>query len=174
LSVKVIHGAIGAVSESDVMMAAASDGIVLAFHSPVSTDIKRTADHEGVRIREYAILYELLDEVEKLLQGLVEPEEQESILGHLEVRGVFLRKKSEQIIGGKVTDGIIKRVFFRLQRGDQQVGTGRIVSLKHIDKDIKEAKEGTECGMRVEITVPVEEGDVLEAYLRELKRKEPL
>lgn len=172
LSVKVIHGAVGAVSKNDVMMAAASDGLVLAFHSPVSTDIKRMAEQEGVRIREYAILYELLDEVEKLLQGLVEPVEEEQVLGHLEVRGIFLRKKSEQIIGGKVRDGIIKRVFFRLQRGGQEVGTGRIVSLKHVDKDIKEAKEGTECGMRVEISVPVEEGDVLEAYVRELRRRE--
>jgi translation initiation factor IF-2 len=172
LSVKVIHGAIGAVSESDVMMAAASDGIVLAFHTGVSLDVLRTAEREGVKVREYLVLYELLDEVEKLLRGLVEPEEQETVLGHLEVRGVFLTKKSEQIIGGKVTDGIIKRVPFRLQRDNVQIGTGRILSLKHVDKDIKEAKEGSECGMRVESSVPVMEGDVLEAYLREFKKRD--
>ncbi len=172
LSVKVIHGAIGAVSESDVMMAAASDGIVFAFHTGVSLDVLRTAEREGVKVREYLVLYELLDEVEKLLRGLVEPEEQETVLGHLEVRGVFLTKKSEQIIGGKVTDGIIKRVPFRLQRDNVQIGTGRILSLKHVDKDIKEAKEGSECGMRVESSVPVMEGDVLEAYLREFKKRD--
>jgi translation initiation factor IF-2 len=93
------------------------------------------------------------------------------VLGHLEVRGVFLTKKSEQIIGGKVTDGIIKRVQFRLLREDQVVGTGRITSLKHVDKDIKEAKEGQECGMRVESSVPVVEGDRLEVFNRELRRK---
>ncbi len=172
ISVKVIHGAIGAVSENDVMMAAASDGVIFAFHAPVSPDVLRSAEREGVKIRQYTILYELLDEVDGLLKGLVEPEEQESVLGHLEVRGVFLTKKSEQIIGGKVTDGVIKRLPFRLMRDGAEIGTGRILSLKHVDKDIKEAKEGSECGMRVETSIPVQEGDVLEAYLRELKKKE--
>ncbi|MDB4979157.1 MAG: infB [Candidatus Peribacteria bacterium] len=172
LSVKVIHGAIGAVSESDVMMAAASEAVVMAFHSNVSSDVLRTADREGVQVRQYTIVYELLDEVDRLLKGLIEPVEEEKILGHLEVRGVFLTKRSEQIIGGKVTDGSIKRVAFRLQRGGEQVGTGRILSLKHIDKDIKEAKEGSECGMRIESSMPVIEGDVLEAYHRELKKRE--
>ncbi len=172
VTVKVIHGAIGAVSESDVMMAAASDGIVLAFHTTVAPEVLRTAEREGVKVRQYRILYELLDEVEALLKGLIEPTEQESILGHLEVRGVFLTKKSEQIIGGKVLDGVIKRVPFRHRRGDLDIGTGRITSLKHIDKDIKEAKEGSECGMRVESSVPVEVGDVLEAYTREFKKRE--
>jgi translation initiation factor IF-2 len=172
INVKVIHGAIGSVSESDVMMASASDGVILAFNVPVSADVLRTAEREGVKVRQYAIVYQLLDEVDALLKGLVEAVEEEVILGHLQVRGIFLRKKSEQIIGGKVMDGIIKRVQFRLQRSGEQVGVGRIMSLKHIDKDIKEAKEGSECGMRVDISVPVEEGDVLEAYHRELKRKE--
>lgn len=172
VSVKVIHGAIGSVTESDVMMAAASDGIILAFHAPVSADVLRTAEREDVKVRQYTIVYELLDEVDRLLKGLVEPVEEEKILGHLEVRGIFLTKKSEQIIGGKVKDGIIKRVPFRLQRAGQELGVGRIVSLKHVDKDIKEAKEGSECGMRVELSIPILEGDILEAYVRELKRKE--
>ncbi|MDO8648967.1 MAG: translation initiation factor IF-2 [Candidatus Peregrinibacteria bacterium] len=171
VGVKVIHAAVGAVSESDVMMTAASEGMVLAFHAPVSPDVQRTADREGVKVRQYTVLYDLLEEVTRLLEGLVEPEEEESILGHLEVRGVFLSKKSEQIIGGKVMDGMIKRVSFRLQRGGAEIGTGRITSLKHVDKDIKEAKEGSECGMRVESSVPIEVGDTLEAYVRELKRK---
>ncbi|MBI3816493.1 translation initiation factor IF-2 [Candidatus Peregrinibacteria bacterium] len=172
VSVKIIHGAIGAVSESDVMMASASDGVVFAFHASVSADVRRTAEREGVKIREYAIVYELLDEVNRLLKGLVEPEEEEKVLGHLDVKGVFLRKKSEQIIGGRVSDGLLKRVPFRLQRGGTVIGAGRILSLKHVDKDLREAKEGGECGLKVEIAVPVEEGDVIEAYVRELKRKE--
>lgn len=178
VNVKVIHSAVGGVSENDVMMAAASDGIVLAFHVPVPPEVLRTAEREGIEVRQYRILYELLDEVSALLTGLVQPVEQESILGHLQVRGVFLTKHSEQIIGGKVTDGAIKRVPFRLQRPSsgsgelEVVGTGRILSLKHVDKDIKEAKEGSECGMRVDTTTPVQEGDVLEAYIREFKKKE--
>ncbi len=176
VSVNIIHGAIGSVTESDVMMASASEGIVLSFHTPVPVDVQRTAEREGIQVRQYEILYELLDEVEKLLQGLIEPIEEEKILGHLEVRGIFLNKKSEQIIGGKVTDGILKRVQFRLMRpsgsGENIIGTGRITSLKHVEKDIREAKEGQECGMRVESTVPVQEGDRLEAFVRELRRKE--
>ena len=187
VSAKVIHAAVGSVSESDVMMAAASEGIVLSFNAPVSNDVLRTAEREGVKVLQYSIVYELLEEVDRLLKGMIEPVEEEKIVGHLEVRGVFLTKKKEQIIGGKVMDGVIKRVLFRLMRPSThstssgqagsgqvmaEVGTGRITSLKHVDKDIKEAKEGTECGMRVEISVPVLEGDTLEAYTRELKRKE--
>ncbi len=169
VTVKIIHRAIGPVSETDVMMAAASEAIVLAFN--VSGDVP-SAERQGVEVREYEVLYRLLDDVTALLAGLVEPVEAETILGHLEVRGVFLRKKSEQIIGGKVTDGTIKRLPFRLMRDGAQIGTGRITSLKHIDKDIKEAKEGTECGMRVESSIEIQEGDVLEPYLREWKKKE--
>jgi translation initiation factor IF-2 len=173
VTAKIIHGAVGAVTESDVMMASATDGgIVLSFNAPVSVDVERTAEREGVKVREFSILYELLDEVDKLLKGLVEPEEEEKVVGHLEVRGVFLTKKSEQIVGGRVRDGIIKRVPFRIIRDEKSIGTGRITSLKHVERDIKEAKEGTECGCRVETTVAIQEGDVLEAYMRELKRKE--
>ncbi len=172
VNAKVIHAAIGAVSESDVMMAAASDGIVLSFNAPVSPEVLRTAEREGVQVRQYNIVYELLEEVDRLLKGLIEPEEEEKVTGHLEVRGVFLRKKNEQIIGGKVFDGFLKRVPVRIFREDKEIGAGRITSLKHVDKDIKEAKEGTECGLRVETTVPIMEGDRLEGYTRELKRKE--
>ncbi|MFA6259065.1 MAG: translation initiation factor IF-2 [Candidatus Peribacteraceae bacterium] len=172
VNVKVIHSAVGGVSENDVMMASASDGIVVAFHVPVPVGAKRLAEREGVKVRSYDIIYALLDDIDALLLGLVEPEEQERVLGHLAIRGVFLTKRSEQIVGGKVTDGIIKRVPFRIQRDGQDVGTGRITSLKKVDKDIKEAKEGTECGMKVETSIPLQEGDVLEAYIQEFKRKE--
>lgn len=172
VTVKVIHGGVGAVTESDVMMASASDGMVIAFHADISMEVRKTAEREGVEVREHVILYELLDEVEALLKGLVVPVEEESVLGHLEVKGVFFRKKNEQIVGGKVTDGILKRVPFRLQRGGQVIGTGRITSIKHVDKDIKEAKEGTECGLRVESALPILEGDILEAYMREFRKKE--
>lgn len=170
VQVKVIHAAIGAVSENDVMMASASSALVLAFHAAVPSAVQRTAEREGVRIREYDVIYTLLEDVATLLTGLMEPEEQEKILGHLEVKGVFLTKKSEQIIGGRVTDGVIKRLPFRLMRGEETVGQGRILSLRRADNDIKEAKADSECGMRVDVTVPVEEGDVIEVYLRSFKK----
>ena len=169
--VKVIHAAVGNVSENDIMMAAASDGIVIGFHVSVPTPVHQTADREGVEVREYDVVYTLFDDIQGLLKGLVEPVEEEKIYGHLEVKGVFMTKKSEQVIGGKVTDGLIKRLPFRLMREEEEVGTGRITSLRKSEKDIKEAKEGTECGMRVEASIPVQEGDILEVYLRELKKK---
>jgi len=172
VQVKVIHGAIGAVSESDVMMASASEALVLAFRCLVPPAVMRTADREGVQIRQYEVIYTLLDEVQGLLEGLLVPEEQEKIMGHVEVKGVFLTKKSEQIIGGRVTDGIVKRLPYRLQRNGEVVGQGRIVSLKKVDQDIKEAKADTECGMRVETSIPIEMGDILEVYHREFKKKD--
>lgn len=171
VSAKVIHSAMGAVSESDVMMAAASDGVVIAFNVPVATNVREVADHEGVEIREYDIIYKLLEEVNDLLQGLLEPEELEKVIGHLEVKGVFYAHKDEQIIGGKVVDGLIKRVLFKVIREGKEVGSGRITSLKHVDKDIKEAKEGSECGMRVEITTAIIVGDILEVFAKEFKKK---
>ncbi len=169
---KVIHAAIGSITESDVMMAAASKGIVVGFHVDAPLSVQKTADREGVKIQNYDIIYKLFEEMELLLKGLIQPVEEEKVTGHLEVRGVFLTKKSEQIIGGKVTDGYLKRTPFRLVRGGETVGTGRITSLKNIDKDIKEAKEGAECGMRVTSNVPVEMGDVLEAYVKEFVKAE--
>ncbi len=169
---KVIHSAVGAVSESDVMMASASQALVLSFHAPVNAAVERTAEREGVSIKQYDIIYNLLEDVQGLLEGLLIPEEQEKILGHLEVKAIFLTKKSEQIIGGRVTDGVVKRVTFRLMRAGAQVGTGRILSLKRADTDIKEAKADSECGMRVDTSVPVEVADILEVYNREFKKKE--
>jgi translation initiation factor IF-2 len=171
VAAKVIHGGIGAVTESDVSMAAASDGIVLAFNVPVSSEVRRTAERESVAIRTYDVIYELLEEVDQLLRGLLEPEELEHVLGHLEVRGVFYMKKSDQIIGGRVLDGIVKRLSFRILREGKEIGIGRITSLKHVDTDIKEAKEGSECGLKVETASSIAVGDQLEVFVREFKKK---
>lgn len=167
---KIIHGAIGDISESDVMMAAASGGIVVGFNVDAPSTVMKTADREGVKIKLYDIIYKLLEEMELLLKGLIEPVEEEKVTGHLEVRGVFLTKKNEQIIGGKVTDGYIKRTPFRVMRDGQLVGTGRVMTLKNVDKDIKEAKEGAECGMRVTTTVTIELGDSLELFTKEFSK----
>ncbi len=171
VTVKVVHAAIGGVTETDVMMASASDGIVVAFHAPVPLSSQKTAEREGVKIREYDVIYTLLSEIDALLDGLIEPEEDEKIYGHLTIKGVFMTKKNEQVVGGIVTDGSIKRLSFRLLRAGELAGTGRITSLRKVDKDIKEAQEGTECGLRTESTILLLEGDVLEVYLKEFKRK---
>ncbi len=169
---KVIHAAIGDISESDVMMAAASGGIVVGFNADAPLAVAKTAEREGVKIKQYDIIYKLLEDLELLLKGLIEPVEEERVTGHLEIRGVFFTKKDEQIIGGKVTDGSIKRTPFRVIRAGQAVGTGRMTSLKLVDKDIKEAKEGMECGLRVNATTSIEMDDVLEMYVREFTKAE--
>lgn len=173
VAVKVIHAGIGRVTETDVMMAAASDGVCVAFHVGVAPEVDRTAEREGVQVRQYDVVYALLDDIEGLVKGLVEPVEEEQVLGHLEVKEVFMTKKNEQVIGGRVITGSVKRLPFRIIRGedDEEVGTGRITSLRKVDKDIKEATEGTECGMRTEANPLIEPGDVLEVFLRELKKK---
>jgi len=167
---KVIHAAIGDVSESDVMMASAGEAIVVGFNVDSSAAVARTAEREGVKIKHYDIIYKLLEDLELLLKGLIVPVEEEKVIGHLEVRGVFFTKGSEQIVGGMVRDGILKRTPFRLLRAGEVVGTGRITSLKHVEKDIKEAKEGMECGMRVTTSISIENEDVLEAYTKEFTR----
>ncbi|MEK7137283.1 MAG: translation initiation factor IF-2 [Patescibacteria group bacterium] len=172
ISPKVIHSAVGGITEGDVMMAAASAGIVFGFNTEVSTHVEKLATKHGVQVRLYDVIYTLLDETQALLQGLIEPVEQERITGHLEVRGTFFQEKGEQLIGGKVTDGTIKRLPFRLFREGKQIGTGRITSLRHVERDIKEAKEGSECGLRIESDVTVAIGDTIEAYVKELKKKE--
>ncbi len=167
---KVIHAAIGDISESDVMMASAGEAVVIGFNVEASLAVGRTADREGVKIKHYDIIYKLLEDVELILKGLIEPVEEEKITGHLEIRGVFLTKKSEQIVGGKVMDGVIKRTPFRILRAGELVGTGRITSLKNVEKDIKEAKEGAECGMRVTVSIGLELGDMLEGFTKEFTK----
>ncbi len=167
---KVIHAAIGDVSESDVMMASAGEAVVIGFNVDSSAAVVRTAEREGVKIKHYDIIYKLLEDLELLLKGLIIPVEEEKVIGHLEVRGVFFTKGSEQIVGGMVRDGILKRTPFRLLRAGEVVGTGRITSMKHVEKDIKEAKEGMECGMRVTTSIAIEVDDVLEAYTKEFTR----
>lgn len=170
VQVKIIHSAVGSVTDTDVMMAAASDGMVVGFHVEASPQVYKTAEREGIEIKLYDVIYKLLEDTDLLLKGLVEPDEEEVIAGHLEVRGVFLKKKNEQIIGGKVTDGTLKRLPFRVMRDGIAVGTGRITSLKQVDKDIKEAREGIECGMRVDTSVTIEMGDTLEVFRKEFKK----
>ncbi|OGJ57326.1 translation initiation factor IF-2 [Candidatus Peribacteria bacterium RIFCSPLOWO2_12_FULL_55_15] len=169
--VKVIHGGVGAVTESDVMLAAASGTLIIAFHAPVTASIIKTAEAQHVRIREYEVIYALLEDIAGIMQGLLVPEEEEKVLGHLEVKGVFFMKKNEQIIGGRVTDGVAKRVTFRLHRADKVLGQGKITSLRKVEKDVKEVGDGSECGLKVEFPMPIELGDVLEIFSKEFRKR---
>ena len=144
VGVKVILSGVGNVSESDVMMAAAAGGIVMAFHTSMNPNVKHVAERENVEVLNYTIIYKLLEDVRKIVSGLLEPEIIETILGKAEVRQIFLTKKKEMIVGCKVTEGVVKKEKVRVFRGEEKVGEGQITTLKKVDKSVQEVQEGND------------------------------
>jgi len=172
VAVKVIHSGVGNVTESDVMMASASNGLVIGFHVLVPTQVKRMAEREKTDIVIYKIIYELLDNITKLLTGMLEPEVVEVILGHAEVKQIFLTKKKEMIVGCKVKDGkMVNKVKIRILRKDEKVGDGEILSLQRGQELEKEVTEGNDCGIKYHGSIPIQEGDIIEAYKTEEHKK---
>jgi len=167
VAVKVILAGVGNITESDVMMAAAANGIVMGFHVEVNLAVRRTAERENVEILHYTVIYKLLDDIKKILTGMLEPEEIETILGRAEVRKVFMTEKKQMIVGCKVLSGHIERVKVRVFRKGEKVGDGTINTLKHFEKNVNEVTEGNECGVMYSGFMPLEEGDELEAYKME-------
>lgn len=180
VAVKVIHSGVGSVTESDIMMASASKGVILAFHCDFdSVHAGKTAEREGVEVRVYTVIYDLIEDVKKFLTGLIEPELIEVILGRAEVKQVFFSKKKEMIVGCKVVSGkLVNKAKMRIIRGkkeegeDNVVGEGVIDSLRKVDDVVKEINEGNDCGIKYHGNVILEEGDVLEAYTQEEKKRE--
>jgi translation initiation factor IF-2 len=147
-------------------MAAASKGLVVAFHTDFdSAYVKKTAEREGVEVRNYKIIYKLLEDIAQILTGLLEPEIVRVVLGRAELRQVFLTKKKEIIIGCKVLSGKLQN------KAKHIVGTGIIDSLRKVDEIVKEIGEGNECGIKFIGDVALEEGDLLEAFAEEEKRR---
>lgn len=167
VGVKVILSGVGNITESDVMMAAAGQGIVMGFHVEVHANVRKIAEREGVEVLSYTVIYKLLDDIRKILTGLLEPEEIEVILGKAEVKRIFLTKKKEMIIGCKVIQGHIEKVKLRIFRKEEKVGEGQVVSLKKVDLTVHEVHEGNECGILYTGFLPLQEGDILEAYKKE-------
>jgi translation initiation factor IF-2 len=167
VKVKVIHAGVGGVTESDVMLAAAGKGIIIGFNVVPETGVALLAEQEGVEIRRYSIIYELLDEVRKSMEGLLAPIQQEKIVGHAEVRQVFTISKVGVIAGCGVKDGSVPRgASIRLVRDSVVVYTGKIESLKRFKDDAKEVTEGNECGISIGYN-DIKEGDVFEAFIIE-------
>ncbi|MFH1375942.1 MAG: translation initiation factor IF-2 [Patescibacteria group bacterium] len=170
---KVIHGGVGDVSETDVLMSAAADGLLIAFHTKVPSAVAKLADREGVSIRKHTIIYKVLDEIEKLLSGLLDPEEVETELGELEVRGIFFTKGKEQTVGGGVKTGIMQNgVSVRILRNGKLIDEGRITSLKRDQESVHEVKEGFECGLKIQLgKEKIKEGDIVQAWKVEKKER---
>ncbi|MFH1284591.1 MAG: translation initiation factor IF-2 [Candidatus Peregrinibacteria bacterium] len=179
VAVKVIHSGAGSVTRSDIMMAAASGGMVVAFHSDFdSPHVKKTADREGVEVRMYSVIYDLLGDIKKILSGLLEPEIERVVIGRASVKQIFLTKKKDMIIGCKVLSGKIEnKGKITVIRGknatdeDNIAGEGMIESLRKVDEVVKEIGEGNDCGIKFSGDVKLEDGDILEIYKEVEKRR---
>lgn len=168
LRVKILHTGAGNISESDVMLASASDAIVVGFGVQVDQAARRLAEQEGVDIRLYNVIYMLLEDMEKALKGMLEPKFEEKVLGHAEVRAVFKVSKLGQVAGCYVMDGTVSRdAQVRVHRGDAVVFDGRVASLKRFAEDVKEVAAGFECGIGLDGFADFREGDILEFYRKQ-------
>ena len=177
VAVKIIHANVGTITESDILMASASRGIVVGFHSDYdSPHVGKVAEREHVEVKKYTIIYNLLDDIRKILSGMMEPEIEEVTIGRAEVKKIFLTKKKEMILGCRVTSGKMEskaslRIIRALPGKDESVvGAGKIESLRKVDDVVKEIGEGNECGIKFTGDLSVQEGDVLEAF-REIQKQ---
>jgi len=168
IKVNVLHAATGNIGENDVMLAAASDAIVIGFNVMADPGARRMAEAEGVDIRLYDIIYRLTEDVEKALKGLLAPETRKVVLGRAEVRKVFRIPKLGNIAGSLVVQGEMRRgARARVLRGQDEIFDGTISSLKHEKEDEREMREGFECGIGVKGFSDFQAGDVVECYTTE-------
>ncbi len=168
ISLKIIHSGVGDISESDVMLASASKAVAVGFHVRVGAKTKDLAKRERVEIRLYEIIYQLIDDVRKAMQGMLEPTVHEVVIGQAQVRQVFKVSKAGTIAGCYVTDGSITRQSkVRLKRDKEVLFDGQIASLKRFKDEVREVKSGFECGIRLADFDQVQENDFLEAYILE-------
>lgn len=168
IKINILHAETGNIGENDVMLASASNAVVVGFNVQPDSAARRLAESEGVSIRIYDIIYRLTEDVEKALKGMLEPEEKESILGHAEVRAVFRITKIGNIAGCRVTDGEIRRsARMRVLRNGQAIHEGSISSLKHLQEDVREVRAGFECGIGLKGFDDIQVGDRLECFVVE-------
>ncbi len=168
LRVKILHQGTGNINESDTMLATASRAIILGFSVTADAAAQRNAEAAGIDIRIYNIIYNLIDDIQKALTGLLEPVYKEVVTGHAEVRAVFRVTKVGKIAGCYVTDGEIARgSMARIKRGGEMLREDKIVSLKRFQEDTAEVKTGYECGMNFGNFNDFEVGDIIEAYKKE-------
>jgi translation initiation factor IF-2 len=165
---KVLHTGTGRVSESDVALAVASNAIVIAFNVELDEAARRMAESEGIDVRRYDVIYKLVDDIDKALQGMLEPVYQDKVIGRAEVRQVFKVKAVGAVAGCIVRDGTLQReAKARLLRGGEVVFDGGVSSLKRFTEDVKEVRQGFECGVGLASFKDFKEGDVIEFYVKE-------
>ncbi|MEE9166316.1 MAG: EF-Tu/IF-2/RF-3 family GTPase, partial [Candidatus Neomarinimicrobiota bacterium] len=172
VKVEVVHKGVGSISESDILLAAASGALAIGFNVEANSNAKLLAKNNGVDIRLYDVIYDAINEIKLALEGLLEPEIVEKILGKAEVKQVFKVPKIGFIAGCSVIEGVISRKDrARLVHDDEKVVEGSITSLKHFQDDVKSIEEGKECGIGIEGVRKFEVGDIIETYAtEEIKR----
>ncbi len=172
VEIKIIHSAVGMVTESDVLLGEASNAVIIGFNVQVSSNAKLQASQAGVDIRIYNVIYNVVDELKLALEGLLDPDKVENIIGKATVQQQFKIPNLGFIAGSKVTEGFIQRnLGARLYRDDELFIEGKIESLKRFKDDVKEVKEGLECGIGVSGMKKYLEGDIIEVFeVKEIKR----
>lgn len=174
VSINIVHEGVGRISESDVMLASASNAIIIGFNVRPDNNARKVADAEGVQIRLYQVIYDMLDDVKAAMEGMLEPELRENTLGLAEIREIFRVPKIGNIAGCRVTEGLIRRsAKVRLIRDGVVFWNGELSSLKHFKEDVREVKSPNECGLSFEKFQDFRVGDVVEAY-EILKEKKTL
>ncbi len=167
--VRIIHGEVGNVNESDVLLASASDAVVMLFHTTMDPRAEEVAGREGVEVRKYEIIYDLIEDVKAALEGLLEPEIVEVISGKGEIRELF-SVKSGKVAGCMIRDGkVVRGNLVRVKRGGAEVYKGRVNSLKRFKDDVKEVEKNLECGMDFEGFKDFQKGDELEFFVKETR-----
>jgi len=165
VSVNVLHGGVGGINESDIALAAASQALIIGFNVRANPQARELARRDGLEIRYYSIIYDVVDDVRKMLTGLLAPTVQEKVLGHAEIREVFTISKVGKVAGCMVTDGVVRRgARARLLRDDVVVHHGRLGSLRRFKEEVREVKEGYECGLSFEGLQDIQQADVVECY----------
>jgi translation initiation factor IF-2 len=161
----VVHAGVGGVNESDVMLAAASEAIILGFNVRPVGDARQLADHEGIEIRTYSVIYKALDELRAAMEGMLEPEEVEETIGEVEVRQIFRASKIGTIAGSYVTEGrVVRGARVRVVRDGTVVQETTIAGLRRFNDDVREVAAGFECGITLANFQDLKEGDVFEVF----------
>jgi translation initiation factor IF-2 len=172
IKVQIVHAAVGGISESDVNLAIASKAVLIGFNTRADAGARKLAEHNGVDLRYYNIIYDAVDEVKAAMSGMLAPELREEVIGSAEIRQVFIASKIGTIAGCMVLAGVVRRsARLRLLRENVVIYTGELDGLKRFKDDVKEVKEGFECGLNLKGYNDIKEGDVLEFFeIKEVAR----
>ena len=173
LRVKILLGAVGPINESDISLATASSALVFGFNVRAIPQARELAKRDNTEIRYHSIIYELIEDVKNVLSGMLDPDTQEDFIGYAEILQVFNISKLGKIAGCKVTEGNIKRgCSFRLLRENVVIHEGKLKTLQRFKDEVKEVKNGLECGMGLENFNDIKVGDVMECFeIKEIKKK---